>query len=64
MFGTASFGFLDLLVTGPLVLGAVMVCPGIVGLGYMAMVGARLGFGACSDPYWHHDRYTEVVEPC
>lgn len=41
MFG--KIGLLEFVMTGPLLLGAVMVCPGIVGLGYMAMVGARLG---------------------
>lgn len=28
------------------------------------LVGARRDFGACADPYWHPDRYAEVVVPC
>lgn len=26
--------------------------------------GARRDFGACIDPYWHPDRYGEIVVPC
>lgn len=28
------------------------------------LVGARRDFGACSPPYWHPDRYLEIVIPC
>lgn len=28
------------------------------------LVGARREFGACCPPYWHRDRYAEVVVPC
>lgn len=28
------------------------------------LVGAKPGFGACVDPYWHPERFTEVVVPC
>lgn len=28
------------------------------------MLGARRGFGSCSSPYWHPDRFCERVEPC
>ena len=28
------------------------------------LLGYRRDFGACTDPYWHQDRYTEVVVPC
>lgn len=28
------------------------------------LIGARADFGACSDPYWHQDRYGEIVSPC
>lgn len=28
------------------------------------LIGARRDFGACTDPYWHQDRYGEVVMPC
>lgn len=28
------------------------------------LIGARRDFGACVDPYWHGDRYTEIVVPC
>lgn len=26
--------------------------------------GARRTYGACCPPYWHPDRYTEIVAPC
>lgn len=28
------------------------------------LVGARADFGACNDPYWHPDRFRDVVSPC
>lgn len=28
------------------------------------LVGGRRDFGACCPPYWHQERYTEVVVPC
>lgn len=28
------------------------------------LIGAKPDFGACSDPYWHPDRYGEIVVPC
>jgi len=28
------------------------------------LVGARRDFGACVPPYWHPERYTEIVVPC
>jgi hypothetical protein len=28
-----------------------------------ALVGYRKSFGACCPPYWHGDRYCEIVEP-
>lgn len=28
------------------------------------LVGYRRDFGACVSPYWHQDRYTEIVVPC
>jgi len=28
------------------------------------LVGARRGYGACIDPYWHSDRDCERIEPC
>lgn len=28
------------------------------------LIGARRGYGACVDPYWHGDRDCERVEPC
>lgn len=28
------------------------------------LLGARKDFGACVDPYWHPERYTEIVVPC
>lgn len=28
------------------------------------LVGARPDYGACGDPYWHPDRYGEIVAPC
>jgi len=26
--------------------------------------GAKRDFGACNDPYWHPDRYREIIVPC
>ena len=28
------------------------------------LVGFRRGFGACTAPFWHPDRFTEIVLPC
>lgn len=28
------------------------------------LVGFRADFGAATPPYWHPDRYTEIVKPC
>jgi hypothetical protein len=28
------------------------------------LVGFRAGFGGCCPPYWHPDRYAEIVVPC
>lgn len=28
------------------------------------LLGARRSFGACAPPYWHPDRYGEIVVPC
>lgn len=28
------------------------------------LLGARRDFGACCPPYWHPERYTEIVTPC
>jgi len=28
------------------------------------LIGAKRGYGACVDPYWHSDRDCERVEPC
>lgn len=28
------------------------------------MIGFKRDFGACQPPYWHPDRYTEIVTPC
>lgn len=28
------------------------------------LVGARRDYGACSPPYWHPDRYGEIIVPC
>ena len=28
------------------------------------LIGSRIDFGACCPPYWHPERYTEVVTPC
>lgn len=28
------------------------------------LIGGRLDFGACCPPYWHPDRYGEIVTPC
>lgn len=28
------------------------------------LLGCRRHFGACCPPYWHPERFTEVVEPC
>ncbi len=28
------------------------------------LIGCRANFGGASPPYWHPDRYTEIVEPC
>jgi hypothetical protein len=28
------------------------------------LLGARPDYGACTDPYWHPSRFTEVVVPC
>jgi len=28
------------------------------------LIGARRAFGGCVPPYWHPDRYTEIVVPC
>lgn len=28
------------------------------------LLGWRDGFGAATPPYWHGDRYTEIIEPC
>lgn len=28
------------------------------------LLGARRSFGACTPPYWHPERATEIVEPC
>lgn len=28
------------------------------------LLGAKSDFGACVDPYWHSDRYTEILSPC
>lgn len=28
------------------------------------LVGAKRDFGACTPPYWHPERYTEIVTPC
>lgn len=28
------------------------------------LIGARRDFGACVSPYWHPERYTEIVVPC
>lgn len=28
------------------------------------LIGARMDFGACCSPYWHPERYCEVVVPC
>lgn len=28
------------------------------------LIGAKRDFGACTDPYWHQDRYGEIVTPC
>ena len=28
------------------------------------LIGARPDFGACTDPYWHQDRYLEIIVPC
>jgi hypothetical protein len=28
------------------------------------LIGARQDFGACTPPYWHGDRYGEIVVPC
>jgi len=28
------------------------------------LIGFRRDFGACCPPYWHPDRYTEIVVPC
>jgi len=27
-------------------------------------IGWKRSFGACVAPYWHPDRYTEIIEPC
>lgn len=29
-----------------------------------ALIGARPSYGACQPPYWHPERYMEIVEPC
>lgn len=28
------------------------------------LLGARQDFGACSDPYWHPERYGNILSPC
>lgn len=28
------------------------------------LVGYVNAFGACSPPYWHYDRFTEIIKPC
>lgn len=28
------------------------------------LLGCRLDFGACCDPYWHPGRFTEILVPC
>lgn len=28
------------------------------------LLGAKQDYGACVDPYWHQDRYAEIVVPC
>lgn len=28
------------------------------------LIGAKSFFGACSDPYWHQDRYQDILIPC
>ena len=28
------------------------------------LLGSRRGFGGCCPPYWHPDRYAEIVIPC
>lgn len=28
------------------------------------LIGFRRRFGACCPPYWHSERFTEIVEPC
>lgn len=30
----------------------------------IGLAGARRDFGACVDPYWHGDRFTEIITPC
>lgn len=30
----------------------------------VGIVGAKRGFGACCPPYWHPDRYGEILQPC
>jgi hypothetical protein len=45
--------------TGPVLMRPI---PFIEGL--PAFVGAKRDYGACSDPYWHPDKYGEIVVPC
>lgn len=28
------------------------------------LLGAKRDYGACSDPYWHPDRYCDIITPC
>lgn len=44
--------------------GPVLMRPLPLGFAPPGLLGARQGFGACNDPYWHRDRYCELVEPC
>jgi hypothetical protein len=44
--------------------GPVLMRPMPVADGMPQFVGAKRDFGACVDPYWHRDRYGEIVIPC
>lgn len=44
--------------------GSVLMRPLPIGLMPAGTIGARQSYGACCPPYWHPERFEEIVEPC
>lgn len=44
--------------------GPVLMRPLPVVDGGPDFIGAKCDFGSCTDPYWHPDRFREIIVPC